>query len=53
MACIIPPRSLVDMIQTSSLARFGSAIGEIDSVTMRLVEAALSVHLGLLDTTDV
>ena len=47
-----PSEIMVDMIQTSSLARFGGAIGEIDTVTMRLVEAALSVHLGLLDTTD-
>jgi hypothetical protein len=43
---------MVDMIQTSSLARFGSVIGEVDTLTMRLVEAALSVHLGLLDATE-
>ena len=40
---------MVDRIQTSSLNRFGVVIGVIDVRTLRLVEAALSLHLGLLD----
>ncbi len=44
-----PSEVMVDMIQTSSTARFGQVIGEADGVTMRLVEALLCVHLGLLD----
>jgi len=43
----LPSEIAVDMIQTSSLARFGGVIGRVDSVTMALVEASLSVHLGL------
>jgi mRNA-degrading endonuclease toxin of MazEF toxin-antitoxin module len=39
---------MVDMIQTSTLPRFGKVLGRVDPVTMILVEASLSVHLGLL-----
>jgi mRNA-degrading endonuclease toxin of MazEF toxin-antitoxin module len=38
---------MVDMIQTSSLARFGGIIGTIDAATLQLVEASLELHLGL------
>lgn len=44
-----PSEIMVDVIQTATLKRFGPLIGRIDPVTMTLVEAALSVHLGLLD----
>jgi len=38
---------MVDMIQTSSLARFGGIIGTIDASTLRSVESALALHVGL------
>ena len=43
----LPSEVAVDMIQTSSLARFRQVIGRLDPVTMALVEASLSAHLGL------
>jgi mRNA interferase MazF len=43
----LPSEIVVDMIQTSSVSRFGGVFGRIDSVTMALVEASLSAHLGL------
>ena len=46
---IKPSEMMVDTIQTSSLGRFGEVIGQVDTTTLRLIEAALSVHLGLLD----
>ncbi len=42
-----PSEIMVDMIQTSSLARFGDIIGTIDADTLRRVEASLDLHLGL------
>jgi mRNA interferase MazF len=42
-----PSEIMVDMIQTSSLARFGGIIGTIDAATLQLVEASLELHLGL------
>jgi mRNA-degrading endonuclease toxin of MazEF toxin-antitoxin module len=38
---------MVDMIQTSSSGRFAKTIGTIDASTLKKVEAALSLHLGL------
>ena len=38
---------MVDMIQTSSLRKFGKTIGTIDPRTLQLVELSLSLHLGL------
>ncbi len=43
----LPSEIVVDMIQTSTLSRFGPVIGRIDGATMRLVENALMLHLGL------
>jgi mRNA interferase MazF len=43
-----PSEIMVDMIQTSSLTRFGGVIGHVDTVTMILVEAAMMAHLGLV-----
>ena len=40
---------MVDMIQTSSLAKFGQVIGHVDALTLIRVEAALAMHLGLVD----
>ena len=40
---------MIDMIQTSSLGRFGQVVGHVDALTMIQVEAALSMHLGLVD----
>ncbi len=42
-----PSEIMVDMIQTSSLARFGGIIGTLDATTLRSVESALSIHIGL------
>ncbi|HEY5214582.1 MAG TPA: type II toxin-antitoxin system PemK/MazF family toxin [Acidobacteriaceae bacterium] len=42
-----PSEIMVDMIQTSSLARFGGIIGTIDASTLRSVESALALHVGL------
>lgn len=39
---------LVDMVQTSSLAKFGPVIGMIDEESLRLAQVALAVHVGLL-----
>ncbi len=41
---------MIDMIQTSSLAKFGPVIGHVDALTLIRVEAALSMHLGLVDS---
>ena len=38
---------MVDLIQTSTLSRFGKVIGHVDKVTRRTVETALSIFLGL------
>jgi mRNA interferase MazF len=43
----LPSEVMVDMIQTSSLAKFDQTIGTIDEHTLQLVEASLSLHLGL------
>jgi mRNA interferase MazF len=43
----LPSEIMVDMIQTSSLAKFDQTIGTIDAHTLQLVEASLSLHLGL------
>ena len=40
---------MIDLIQTSSLERFGQVVGHVDALTMIQVEAALSLHLGLVD----
>lgn len=45
----LPSEIMVDIIQTSPREKFGPVIGRIDTVTMTLVEAALSLRLGLLD----
>jgi mRNA interferase MazF len=45
----LPSEIMVDIIQTSPREKFGQVIGQIDSATMMLVEAALSLRLGLLD----
>lgn len=42
-----PSEIMVDMIQTSSLARFDGIIGTIDAASLQLVEASLALHLGL------
>jgi mRNA interferase MazF len=42
---------MVDLIQTSSMNRFGKVVGNVDPSVMRLVEAALSLHLGLFGGT--
>ena len=44
---LVPSEIMVDMIQTSSLAKFSRTIGTIDSETLHLVETSLSLHLGL------
>ena len=43
----VPSEIMVDMIQTSSLAKFDKTIGTIDTKVLQLVEASLSLHLGL------
>jgi mRNA interferase MazF len=43
----LPSEIMVDMIQTSSLAKFDKTIGTIDDHTLQLVETSLSLHLGL------
>ncbi len=43
-----PSEIMVDRIQTSSVSRIGGLIGHIDTKTMKLVETALLVHLGLV-----
>ena len=43
-----PSEIMVDRIQTSTLSCIGGIIGHIDRNTMRLVESALMVHLGLV-----
>jgi mRNA interferase MazF len=43
----LPSEIMVDMIQTSSSARFGGTIGTIDANTLRLAEQSLNLHLGL------
>jgi mRNA-degrading endonuclease toxin of MazEF toxin-antitoxin module len=45
----LDPQVMVDMIQTSSLARFDQVIGHVDALTLIRVEAALAMHLGLVD----
>jgi len=40
---------MVDIVQTAPREKFGQVIGQIDPVTMTLVEAALAMHLGLVD----
>ena len=45
----LPSDIMVDIVQTAMRSKFGTVIGHIDAVTMTLVEAALSSHLGLLD----
>jgi mRNA interferase MazF len=37
----------VDNIQTFSVRKLGNVIGSVDALTMRLVDAAMSRHLGL------
>jgi mRNA interferase MazF len=44
---LVPAEIMVDMIQTSSLRKFGKTIGTIDPRTLQLVELSLSLHLGL------
>jgi len=39
---------MADRIQTSTLSRIGGIVGHIDRKTMRRVESALMVHLGLV-----
>jgi mRNA interferase MazF len=43
----LPSEVIVDMIQTSSSSRFARTIGAIDFNTLRTIEAALNLHLGL------
>ncbi len=43
----LPSEVMVDMIQTSSTSRFHQVIGAVDAEVLVLVEAALSLHLGL------
>ena len=38
---------MVDLIQTSTLSRFGKVIGHVDKKTLSAVETALSIFLGL------
>jgi mRNA-degrading endonuclease toxin of MazEF toxin-antitoxin module len=38
---------MVDRIQTCTLSRIGGNVGRIDGKTMKLVETALMIHLGL------
>ena len=42
-----PSEIMVDMIQTSSLGRFGGIIGSIDAAALESVETALAIHIGL------
>jgi mRNA interferase MazF len=42
-----PSEIMVDRIQTMTLSRIGGHIGRIDSATMRQVETAMILHLGL------
>ena len=42
-----PSEIMVDRIQTMTLLRIGGLIGHIDARTMKLVEIALMLHLGL------
>ncbi len=43
----LPSEIMVDMIQTSSSSKFNQAIGAVDADTLRSVESALNLHLGL------
>ena len=43
-----PAEIMVDRIQTCTLARVGGVIGHIDGRTMKQVETALMIHLGLV-----
>jgi mRNA interferase MazF len=43
----LPSEIMVDMIQTSSSSKFNKAIGAVDADTLRLIESALNLHLGL------
>ena len=42
----LPSELMVDLVQTSSVARFRQVIGTIDLESLRRVEALLSLHLG-------
>jgi mRNA interferase MazF len=42
-----PSEIAVDNIQTFSIGKLGNVIGSADALTMRLVDAAVSRHLGL------
>ncbi len=39
---------MVDMVQTSSLSKFGPVVGVIDGETLKRAQVALAVHVGLL-----
>ncbi|MDQ2949824.1 MAG: type II toxin-antitoxin system PemK/MazF family toxin [Acidobacteriota bacterium] len=43
----IPSEVMVDIIQTLPKQRQGRVIGNVDAVTLRQVDAALRLHLGL------
>ncbi len=42
----VPSEVMVDMIQTSSSSRFDKTVGVVDADTLRIIESALSLHLG-------
>ena len=42
-----PSEIMVDLIQTSTLSRFGKVVGHVDKATLRAVETALAIFLGL------
>lgn len=45
----LPSEIMVDIVQTSPREKFGKIIGHVDALTLIRVEAALSMHLGLVD----
>lgn len=46
----LPSEIMVDIVQTSPREKFGQVIGHVDPLTLIRVEAALSMHLGLVDS---